>query len=103
MNTGWDRKNRNAVLLSQARDVITSTFGAKGYEFWRARIGQDPLLLPHPNDATIEIEVGSRWDSKPDGAIRVLISILHATRFGILVPTTSFLVDLSGRIDIPSA
>ena len=72
-----------------------SEYGARGYAFWKALIGKDEMMLPHPIDPGLEIEVSAMWDAvKPGGAIRVIVSTfeLKPTRFRVSVPTTSFLI-----------
>jgi hypothetical protein len=59
-------------------------------------------VIPHPNDKAVEIEISPIWDRGPDGPIRVLLSVLHTTRFGVALPGTDFLVYSDGRIDVPS-
>jgi hypothetical protein len=81
--------------LKQAREWVLAEYGSRGYDFWKAMIGKDEIMLPHPNDPGLEIGVSSMWDAvKPGGAIRVIVSTfeLKPTRFRVSVPTTSFLV-----------
>jgi hypothetical protein len=76
-------------------------YGSKGYDFWTALIVGAAILLPHPNDPLVEIELSSFWDRvKPGGAIRVMISIfrLGPPEFRGRVPTASFLVTEDERI-----
>jgi hypothetical protein len=94
-------KARRAALLERAFDHVLSEYGGKDYAHWRNLIGKDPITLPHPTEKDVEIEISPIWDVKPDGLIRVLVSILHATRFGISLPTTSFLIDPGNGVQVP--
>jgi hypothetical protein len=89
-------------LLDRAFDHVMQKFSAEGYRFWENQIGQEPIIFPHPDDADKEIEITTRWDSVPRQAVRVLISILHSTRFGIVLPTKSFLVYPDNSIKLPT-
>jgi len=95
-------KARRAALLDEAFAHVLSTHGTRKYTYWRDLIGKDPLVFPHPGDSKVEIEVSAIWDSHPEGVIRVLVSILHSTRFGISLPTKSFLIHSDDRVDTPS-
>ncbi len=88
--------------LKEATDRVLEQYGSMGHSFWRALTGRDPIVLPHPSDPNLKIEVSSMWDRvKPGGAIRVIVSTfeLAPTRFTVMVPTTSFLVFENGRIE----
>ena len=89
-------------LLDQAFDHVMQKFSAEGYRFWENQIEQEPIIFPHPDDADKEIEITARWDSVPRQAIRVLVSILHSTRFGIVLPIKSFLVHPDNSIKVPT-
>jgi len=84
---------------NQAFDDVLKDFADKRYEFWERLIGQKSIIVPYPKDDTKEIEIVARWDEKPGGVIRVLVSALHSTRFGIVLPTRSFLVHKDNRIE----
>ena len=89
-------------LLKEAFDYVLKEYRSSGYSFWRELIGKDPLVLTHPKNAGVEIEVSSMWDRvKPGGAIRVIVSTfeLRPERFRVRVPTASFLVYEDDRIE----
>ena len=94
-------KARRAGLLDQAFAHVLSEHGTRDYKYWQNLIGKDPLVIPHPSDSEVEIEVSPIWDSRPGGLIRVLVSILHSTRFGISLPTKSFLIHTDDRVETP--
>ena len=100
------RDLNNKYLLSQAKSHVIREHGLKGYGFWKNLIVDEPILLCHPDDSTIEIEISSLWDRGTSGAIRVLVSLFEmdpkpdpsevpTSR----VPTTSFLVFEDEHID----
>jgi hypothetical protein len=86
------RRARRAALLDEAFDHMVREYGKREYAYWRDLIDKDPLVIPHPAGGGIEIEISPIWDMEPGGIIRVLVSILHSTRFGISLPTRSFLI-----------
>ena len=86
------------ALNDQAYEYVLKEFGNKGYDFWKQRIASEPIIVPHPNDPSKEVEISARWDSAKEGPVRVLVSTLHTTRLGIVLPTKSFLVYEDNRI-----
>jgi hypothetical protein len=101
------RDLNNKDLLRQAKSHVMWECGPRGYGFWKSLIVNDPILLCHPKDSGIEIEVSSHWDrATPSGAIRVVVSLFEMEPkpdpSGVTtsrVPTTSFLVFEDEHID----
>jgi hypothetical protein len=94
---------RRAALLSEALAHVVEEYRDKSYQYWRDLVRKEPILLPHPNDDTVEIEVSPILDGGDGPSVRVLVSILHTTRFGISMPTASFLVDPEDHVVTPSS
>ena len=101
------RDLNNKYLLSQAKSHVIREHGLKGYGFWKNLIVDEPILLCHPDDLTVEIEISSHWDrATPGGAIRAVVSLFEIDPKPDLsgnqtsrVPTTSFLVFEDEHID----
>jgi hypothetical protein len=88
--------------LKEAFDHVLREYGSKGYLFWKDLIGKDAIVVTHPSDPTLQVEVSAMWDRvKPGGAIRVMVSTfeLQPRRFRVKVPTKSLLVFENGRVD----
>jgi hypothetical protein len=86
----------------EAFDYVLKEYGSKGYLFWKDLIAKDAIVLTHPSDPNLQIEVSAMWDRvKPGGAIRVMVSTfeLKPQRFRVRVPTKSLLVFEDGRVD----
>jgi len=89
-------------VLKQALVHVLEEFRSQGYDFWREQIGKDPLMLAHPSDSNVQIEVTAMWDRvKPGGAVRVMVSTfeMQPKRNVFRVPTSSFLIFEDGRVD----
>ena len=91
---------RRHGLIKAALEHVLREPGAKTFEHWRKLVGETSVI-PHPGGNSVEIEIGPIWDRGPDGPIRVLVSVLHTTKFGVTLPGTDFLVYSDGRIDVP--
>jgi hypothetical protein len=88
--------------LREAFDYVLREYGSKGYLFWKDLTGRDAMVLTHPSDPNLQIEVSAMWDRvKPAGAIRVMVSTFEPRpqRFRVKVPTRSLLVFEDGRVD----
>ena len=94
---GEDRKK----LIKEALEHVLREYDGRGYEHWREVVGET-IVIPHPSDKRVEIEISPIWDRDRDGPVRVLVSVLHTTRLGIALPGTDFLVYGDDRIDVPS-
>jgi hypothetical protein len=92
-----DRSARE-TLVKEALSHVLSINTERGYDDWRRLVG-DAMVLPHPGNPQIEIEVCPVWDQGPGGPIRVVVSVLHTTPFGIVVPGTDFFVHPDGRVE----
>jgi len=90
------------ALLDEAYGHALSEYGNNGFEYWKGLMGQSPIIFSHPNDPKKQVEISPIWDpsSEPGvgGPIRVLVSLLHATGFGIQLPIRSFLVYPDGTV-----
>jgi hypothetical protein len=88
--------------LKEAFDYVSGEYGSNGYLFWEALISKDAIVLSHPSDSNLQIEVSAMWDRvTPGGAIRVMVSTfdLQPQRFRVKVPTKSLLVFEDGRVE----
>jgi hypothetical protein len=89
-------------VLKQALDRVLDEYHSKDYVFWRDYIGKDAIVLPHPSNPDLRIEVSAMWDrvNPPGGPIRVLVSTfeLRPSHFRVRVPTAPFLVLEDGTI-----
>ena len=64
------------TLLRRATQYVLELFGDSGYDFWKAAINADEIVLVHPDDPALEIEVLSVWDRvTPGGPIRAFVSL----------------------------
>ena len=94
------------TLLRRATQYVLELFGDSGYDFWKAAIKADEIVLVHPDDPALEIEVLSVWDRvTPGGPIRVFVSLFKVppakdySGWSRGVPTSGFLVQEDGGID----
>jgi hypothetical protein len=87
--------------LNQVFEYVVKEYADKGYEFWKALIGQDPIVTKHPLEGK-QVEISPIWDGasqqQAQGRIRVLVSILHTAKINITLPTRTFLVHPDGSI-----
>jgi hypothetical protein len=70
------------------------------YYLWKRQIGEI-LLCDHPADPNLQVEVLVDYDDprEQDGVIRVSVVLQGASRFNILLPSDSFLVENGGQDD----
>lgn len=92
---------RRKRLIKTALEHVLREPGAKTFEHWQKLVGETNVIR-HPDDESVEIEISPIWDRGPDGPIRVLVGVLHTTRFGIVLPGTDFLVYSDGHVDVPT-
>ena len=83
-------------LLDAAFEHVLATHGHKGYLFWRELIG-DQINFLYPDEKGKQIEVMPFWDEKPDGRIRVAVSILAVSI--LREPTRCFFVNQDGSVE----
>jgi hypothetical protein len=72
--------------LKQAFDYVLREYASKANLFWKDLIVKDAIVIAHPSDPNLQIEVSAMWDRiKPSGVIRVMISIfeLQPQRFRV--------------------
>lgn len=90
-----DKKRAKAALQG-----VVDEYRSKPYDFWKERIGREPLKHEKEADGVhYQIAVEAHWDDRPDEAIRVLFTIddggwramLPVTDSFILMPDGSFL------------
>ena len=91
-------KAQRIALLDKAFQHVIEKYGHQRYATWKDLIGNDPIILPHPDEHEVDIEISpqmgllGRWPDPCSGPI------LHTTRFGVSIPTARFLIDSANNI-----
>ncbi len=84
-------------LLDDFAAALQSRFT---YQDWQKLLGESEVVeTTGESGVAYQIEWQVFWDSRPDGAIRVLISIDDGSLARFIIPlTTSFLVSAAGEL-----
>ena len=66
----------------------------KPYDFWKPRIGEDPIVIEHSSSSGREfrIEIDPIWDTEEGGNIRVLFSAYYGGLSSFSPPTHDFII-----------
>ncbi|PYV21877.1 MAG: hypothetical protein DMG24_18340 [Acidobacteria bacterium] len=92
-------------LVNEAYTHALSQYGNKGYEFGKELMERSPITVPHPTDATKEVEITAFWydvsEQREGGPIQIQVCVPYSTPHGVEPPARSFVVYADGRV-VPS-
>ena len=75
------------MLLDEAYEHALSEYGKKGYEFCKGLMERSPITVPHPTDATKEVEITAFWydfsEQREGGPIQIHVCVPYSTSHGV--------------------
>ena len=82
------------MLLNEAYNHTLSEYGNKGYEFCKGLMERSPITVPHPTDATKEVEIAAFWydfsEQREGGPIQIHVCVPYSTSHGVDPPEASW-------------